>query len=326
MPETPDEVRAIAERVGRRRLRRVQARLGAARAATSSTTRRSIRAARDELGPERELMIDGGQAYTVKQATELLRRVEDARLYWLEEPLAPDDYDGYRRLSDAVTTRIAAGEADSTIGPVPAPRRATVTWTCSSPTSPAAAASPSRDRSPQLARERRVEVVPHCFSTGVLVAASLHFAATLDRPTYSEFSVADSPLAGGLLAAAVRARGRYARRSDRPRPRDRARRGPRRPAADGLTMAAIEFEQRDEALPGRHRRGRRHQPRRRRRRVHDPRRPVGLREDDGAADGRRARGDHVRGDPSSAAGSSTSSSRRSATSRWSSRTTRSTRT
>ncbi len=52
-----------------------------------------------------------------------------------------------------------------------------------------------------LARERRVEVVPHCFSTGILVAASLHFAASLDRPTVSEFSVADSPLAGGLLRA-----------------------------------------------------------------------------------------------------------------------------
>ena len=42
-------------------------------------------------------------------------------------------------------------------------------------------------------------MVPHCFSTGVLVAASLHFAATLDRPTFSEFSVADSPLVNGLL-------------------------------------------------------------------------------------------------------------------------------
>jgi L-alanine-DL-glutamate epimerase-like enolase superfamily enzyme len=51
----------------------------------------------------------------------------------------------------------------------------------------------------ELARERRVEVVPHCFASGVLVAASLHLASTLDRPTYSEFSVAESPLAGGLL-------------------------------------------------------------------------------------------------------------------------------
>ena len=50
-----------------------------------------------------------------------------------------------------------------------------------------------------LARERAVEVVPHCFSTGVLVAASLHFIATLDRPTFSEYSVAASPLVNELL-------------------------------------------------------------------------------------------------------------------------------
>lgn len=51
-----------------------------------------------------------------------------------------------------------------------------------------------------LARETGVEVVPHCFSTSVLVAASLHFAATLDRPTWCEYSVADSPLVNGILA------------------------------------------------------------------------------------------------------------------------------
>ena len=50
-----------------------------------------------------------------------------------------------------------------------------------------------------LERTSGVEIVPHCFSTGVLVAASLHFVATLDRPTWSEYSVADSPLVNGIL-------------------------------------------------------------------------------------------------------------------------------
>ena len=57
-----------------------------------------------------------------------------------------------------------------------------------------------------------------------------------------------------------------------------------------------------------------------------PRRPVGLRQDDGAADGRRARGDHRRDDQDRRSGRQHSSRRRIATSRWSSRTTRSTRT
>ena len=76
------------------------------------------------------------------------------------------------------------------------------------------------------------------------------------------------------------------------------------------------------------RRHRRHgpQPRDRRRRVHGPRRPVGLRQDDQPADDRRPRGDHRGRRSGSATGSSTTSPPRIATSRWSSRATRSTRT
>ena len=128
-------------------------------------------------------MIDGGQAYTVKRAAQLLRRVEDVDLYWFEEPLAPDDHDGYRRLSAAVdrANRRRGGRLDDR--PLPALWSSTVTSTCSSPTSRAAAASRSPGRSRGSRANGDVEVVPHCFSTGVLVAASLHFAATLDRPT-----------------------------------------------------------------------------------------------------------------------------------------------
>jgi L-alanine-DL-glutamate epimerase-like enolase superfamily enzyme len=42
--------------------------------------------------------------------------------------------------------------------------------------------------------------VPHCFSTGILVAASLHFTAAIAGATFSEFSVAGSPLVNGILA------------------------------------------------------------------------------------------------------------------------------
>ena len=59
-------------------------------------------------------------------------------------------------------------------------------------------------------------------------------------------------------------------------------------------MADIKLRRRHEALRGRHRGRQADEPRDRGRRVHDPRRPVGLREVDGAADDRRARG-HLRG-------------------------------
>jgi L-alanine-DL-glutamate epimerase-like enolase superfamily enzyme len=198
MPETPEQVRAIAERVidsGYRALKLGWGPLGR----DLGHDERLVRAAREVLGQDRDLMIDGGQAYTVKRAAELLRRVGEANLYWLEEPLAPDDYDGYRRLSDSAPVRIAAGEADSTVRPFrDLVERGRVDVL--QPDLGRCGGFTVARQIAQLARERQVEVVPHCFSSGVLVAASLHFACTLDRPTYSEYSVAESPLAGGLLA------------------------------------------------------------------------------------------------------------------------------
>ena len=202
MPETTGEVHAIARRV-------VEGGYGALKLGWGPLGRdldhdeELVRSAREVIGPTGSLMLDGGRAYTVKRALELLRRLEDIDLYWLEEPLEPDDYDGYRRLSDAASVRVAAGEADSGI----APFRTLVEHGHVDVLQPDIARcggfTVAREIA-QLARRRSVEVVPHCFSTGVLIAASLHFAATLDRPTYSEFSVADSPLVNGLLSKPFR--------------------------------------------------------------------------------------------------------------------------
>ena len=197
MPESADEVRVIAESAvagGYFALKLGWGPLGS----DLDRDEELVRAAREVLGPTRSLMIDGGRAYTVKHALEFLRRVEDVELYWFEEPLEPDDYAGYRRLSDRAGVRIAAGEADSGI----AAFRMLVEHSHVDVLQPDVARCGGFSVARQIAdlvRGRSVEVVPHCFSTGVLVAASLHFAAALDRPTLSEFSVADSPLVNGLL-------------------------------------------------------------------------------------------------------------------------------
>ena len=88
-------------------------------------------------------------------------------------------------------------------------------------------------------------------------------------------------------------------------------------------MAEVDLRQGREGL--RQRRPCRPRPlaRDRRRRVRRARRAVGVREDDGAADGCGPRGHHRRQGRRSAAASSTTCRRRSATSRWCSRTTRS---
>jgi L-alanine-DL-glutamate epimerase-like enolase superfamily enzyme len=72
-----------------------------------------VAAARRGLGDKIDLMIDAGLVWDAKTAIQRARAFAEYNIFWLEEPLAPDDYDGYRKLSAATEVRIAAGEEES---------------------------------------------------------------------------------------------------------------------------------------------------------------------------------------------------------------------
>jgi L-alanine-DL-glutamate epimerase-like enolase superfamily enzyme len=72
-----------------------------------------VREARRGLGDDADLMIDAGLVWDAKTAIQRARAFADHNIFWLEEPLRPDDYEGYRKLSEATHVRIAAGEQES---------------------------------------------------------------------------------------------------------------------------------------------------------------------------------------------------------------------
>ena len=76
-----------------------------------------VRVVREGVGPDIDLMCDINQLWSVNHAIEVGRRIEPYHLYWLEDPVAHDDYAGLARVADALTTPIAAGEYHYTIVP-----------------------------------------------------------------------------------------------------------------------------------------------------------------------------------------------------------------
>ena len=68
------------------------------------------RAIRDSIGPGIDLMCDINQRWDVRQAISIGSRIEEYRLFWLEDVVAHDDYDGLARVAAALATPIAAGE------------------------------------------------------------------------------------------------------------------------------------------------------------------------------------------------------------------------
>ena len=73
---------------------------------------RRLRIAREELGPDRHLMIDANQVWDVDQAIEWLPHLAFARPWFIEEPTSPDDIAGHRRIREAMKGRmeVATGE------------------------------------------------------------------------------------------------------------------------------------------------------------------------------------------------------------------------
>lgn len=131
-----------------------------------------VRAARDVLGEQRDLMVDVGRRWTVDEAIERGRSLAQFGIGWIEEPLHPDDLEGYARVASAVDVPIAGAETEETIPQFEAFLQAGVK-----------VVQPDLGRVgltqgmkiARLARQYGARCVPHCFGTGINTAASIHW-------------------------------------------------------------------------------------------------------------------------------------------------------
>ena len=73
-----------------------------------------VSAVRDAIGDDFKLMVDANHAYNKNDALYVGRGLDEMEIYWFEEPVAPEDYDGYKELKEKLKTNIAGGEAEFT--------------------------------------------------------------------------------------------------------------------------------------------------------------------------------------------------------------------
>lgn len=156
-----------------------------------------VKEIRQAVGPDKDVMIDAGLVWDAKTALQMAKRFSEYNIYWLEEPLHPDDLDGYARLAQGTEVRIAAGEEESErhsfidlmdcgqidIVQVDVTRCGGLTEAL---------------RIAQLAHDRHKPVVNHSFKSGINLAASLHFLAAIPNAFIFEYCVSQSPLRQNL--------------------------------------------------------------------------------------------------------------------------------
>ncbi len=156
-------------------------------------------AAKEAAGRDVEVMIDIGHGYSLKEAMQAAQEFQNLGIFWMEEPLPPEDFDGYRNLCASTPLRIAAGEQDAGRWTF---RR--LIWEAGldvvQPDISRVGGLTEAKRIAYMAHEANRLCVPHAFRTGVLVAACLHLIAAIPNSAFLEFSVTESALRRELLA------------------------------------------------------------------------------------------------------------------------------
>ena len=69
-----------------------------------------LRAVREAVGDDFEIMTDGNQSFSISEAIRRARMLEDYDIAWSEEPLPADDVLQHFRLANGTSVPIAIGE------------------------------------------------------------------------------------------------------------------------------------------------------------------------------------------------------------------------
>lgn len=153
---------------------------------------------RSAVGSDIDLMIDAGFTWDLKSALKMAEIYEKYNLFWLEEPLHPDNLEGYRELSDRTNILIAAGEQESGIRAFERLLREGHVDVLQPDLARCGGLTEGK-KIADLADFYHKKIVTHSFKTGILLSASTHFAASIANGFMVEYTMSDSPLARDLV-------------------------------------------------------------------------------------------------------------------------------
>lgn len=162
-----------------------------------------VRGARQGIGDQATLLIDAGCVWDARTALRRAHRFAEFRPEWLEEPLSPDDYEGYAWLRDRSPIPIASGEEEcgrQAFRPL-IDRHALDVYQVDLSRNGFTDANYIRQRVEEIG----ARLCNHCYTSPVTVAASLHWLSTCRDAFLFEDCVEDSPLRHELTTQKVQA-------------------------------------------------------------------------------------------------------------------------
>jgi len=163
----------------------------------------------EAIRDQADLLIDAHGAYTAESALYVGRKLQDLGVYWLEDPLTPEDVDGYVHLTAALEMAVAAGETECT------------RWQFEERLARRAMdiILPDICRAGGISEGRRIATVASLhgmkwaahvsMGSSVHVAAAAHLAAASANFLVFEFSSTPNPIGEALLTAPLHPEGGF---------------------------------------------------------------------------------------------------------------------
>ncbi|MCL4385089.1 MAG: mandelate racemase/muconate lactonizing enzyme family protein [Actinobacteria bacterium] len=162
-----------------------------------------VKMIREAIGYDVDLMVDAGQCYVdfpwdYNKALNVAKELESYKPFWLEEPLPPDDIEGYILLANSTNIPIAAGENEFTrygFKDLIVKRAADII-------------QPDVTRSGGISECKKIAAIasaynmrcaPHIFGAGAGFMANMHFIASTPNAFIMEYDKTFNPLRDELL-------------------------------------------------------------------------------------------------------------------------------
>ena len=167
----------------------------------------SVKAVREVIPEDVELMLDVNGIWSPRESLEAVKKLEEYRLLWLEEPVMPmDDYEGLAYVTAHSSIRIAAGENEYTatgFKEIVTRRAADILQ----PDLIKAGGILECRRILTLVEAWNLTLIPHSFCFGPGMAATLHFS--LSNRTSEFIEVNAIPLQASYIQPAIRPKNGY---------------------------------------------------------------------------------------------------------------------
>ena len=168
-----------------------------------------VKAIREELGDDFELQIDLASKWgSYSHSAHMFKKLEPFNLNWIEEPILADDMKGYLRLGKLAVTKLAGGESLTTRHEFDDFIQQAQPDIIQPDITRCGGISEMRIIN-NIAEMNGVKMVPHGFSTGILLAATVQFLAATKYGDLIEYSQSSSPLYTKLVKNLIPLDGGY---------------------------------------------------------------------------------------------------------------------